>query len=477
MLKKTAAILLASTIICSPVFAAPSSWAKSEVAEAAGKGLVSEKITADYQKPITRGEFCEEAMLLFSRLGGTEKPTDSVAFSDTDDINIKKAAALGIVFGVGDGLFAPEQTITRQEICTMLSRLAEALGKKTDGSDFVNTFADGTEISDWAQNSVKYINMLEVMLGDKNGNIMPQSNTTCEQAILLINRLYKTLAATSAGSFLSMYGLVSSGNTSSNMKNGAFAVKGLDGVLYISDGRGIYSSDENSSLKTVLSSSAKNIFVDSDIIYYINSADGKIRSVSKNGSNDSAVSQNAAEAFTISGNNLYYKDSSSKLIRIDMANGEESEIVSHITSVPVAASFGVYYADESGIYSKNISTGAAECILSGSYSLVISDNGVFYALNSEGKLCSLSTNGEERVITDKPVSDFVICTDIAVFKTSDGIYKADLKGSFEIKLTDDTSAELNSYARNIYLKTTDGRIYLLNTKTLEKIRLNQLTNE
>lgn len=472
MFKKTTVVLLASTIICSPVFAAPSSWAKSEVSEATAKGLVSEKITADYQKPITREEFCEEVMLLFGKLGGTEKPTDGISFSDTDDINIKKAAALGIVMGVGNDAFAPGNSITRQEICTMLLRTADALGKKSGEAEFENTFADSADISDWALKGVKYLNMLEIMLGDENGNIMPQNNTTCEQAILLINRLYKAYAVSSSGNTLSAFGLVSSGNTTSNMKNGAFAVKGLDGVLYISDGTGIYSSDENGTVKPILKTPVKNIFVDSDVIYYISSADGKIHTLSKDGTNEREISKNAADAFTVSGNYLYYRDLSSKLIKTDLTTGAEEEFVSHITSVPIPASFGVYYADETGIYSKNVSTGALECIKGGSYTSVISDNGTFYALNSAGKLCSVSSSGEEKLITDKGVSDFVICSDVAVFKAADGIYKKDLNGKFEIKLTSDISPELNSFGRNIYLKTSVGTIYSVNTKTLEKIKLN-----
>ena len=67
---------------------------------------------------------------------------------------------------------------------------------------------------------------------------------------------------------------------------------------------------------------------------------------------------------------------------------------------------------------------------------------------------------------------FVIGSDVAVFKAADGIYKKDLNGKFEIKLTSDISPELNSFGRNIYLKTSVGTIYSVNTKTLEKIKLN-----
>ena len=52
------------------------------------------------------------------------------------------------------------------------------------------------------------------------------------------------------------------------------------------------------------------------------------------------------------------------------------------------------------------------------------------------------------------------------------IVNVTLNGKFEIKLTSDISPELNSFGRNIYLKTSVGTIYSVNTKTLEKIKLN-----
>jgi len=60
--------------------------------------------------------------------------------------------------------------------------------------DAVNTVAcdypDRADISDWAVESVDFLNENEIMNGDDAGNIMPKANTSREEAILLVYRAY-----------------------------------------------------------------------------------------------------------------------------------------------------------------------------------------------------------------------------------------------------------------------------------------------
>ena len=51
-----------------------------------------------------------------------EKAT--VSFSDTKDEDVLLCASLGVVNGVGNGKFAPQQQLTRQQAASMLHRLA-----------------------------------------------------------------------------------------------------------------------------------------------------------------------------------------------------------------------------------------------------------------------------------------------------------------------------------------------------------------
>lgn len=58
-----------------------------------------------YTQPITRAEFCALAAAAYEKMKG--EVAERVEFTDTDDINVEKMAALGIVSGVGDGRFLP----------------------------------------------------------------------------------------------------------------------------------------------------------------------------------------------------------------------------------------------------------------------------------------------------------------------------------------------------------------------------------
>ena len=50
-----------------------------------------------------------------------------IFFEDTMDRNVLKAAQIGVVQGIGDNLFAPHDLLTREQAATMLTRLASAL--------------------------------------------------------------------------------------------------------------------------------------------------------------------------------------------------------------------------------------------------------------------------------------------------------------------------------------------------------------
>ena len=70
-----------------------SSWAEAELKEAYENGLTYGQIENNYQKPITREEFCVIVVKLYEKLG--ESPVMGTnPFTDTDNAEILKAYAL-----------------------------------------------------------------------------------------------------------------------------------------------------------------------------------------------------------------------------------------------------------------------------------------------------------------------------------------------------------------------------------------------
>ena len=169
-----------------------SRWAVPELKIAYNYGLTYPDIMKNFKKPITREEFCIIVVKLYEKLSNKKAIPGPNPFTDTSNPEIIKAYTLEIVQGVGAGKFAPQQNITRQEICVMifraLSKAKEALDKTIEG-DF--PFDDTRLIAPWALEAMKFAYMHGVMSGVGKGRIDPLSNTTREQGIVLIKRTYE----------------------------------------------------------------------------------------------------------------------------------------------------------------------------------------------------------------------------------------------------------------------------------------------
>ncbi|MBR5642452.1 MAG: S-layer homology domain-containing protein [Firmicutes bacterium] len=157
----------------------PSAWAKDIVERAIEQGLVPENLQGNYTKPITRAEFCALAATLYESRNG--EITERSTFSDTKDVNVEKLASLGVVAGVGNGKFAPDRQITREQAATMLAALAGVLGKPIEESE--PKFADNSDISSWAIPYVGKMQTSGIMNGTGNDRFSPQGSYTREQSI------------------------------------------------------------------------------------------------------------------------------------------------------------------------------------------------------------------------------------------------------------------------------------------------------
>lgn len=189
-----------------------SDWAKPEIQKAAACNLLPYELTDKYQSNITRKEFCN----LIYRLVATEFSPDSdsrmgqwsaidsviyerqltdkvnsVSFSDCEDDKIKFLSGAGIIYGMGAGMFAPDESLTREQASTILYRTAEFLGNKTMPTAIKMVYTDESEISDWAKSSVACMNAMGIMNGVSETEFSPKGNYTVEQAIATMVRLYE----------------------------------------------------------------------------------------------------------------------------------------------------------------------------------------------------------------------------------------------------------------------------------------------
>ena len=90
--------------------------------------LVPQNLQGAYTQPTTRAEFAALAVTLYEAIAGIEIAIDrSIAFTDTTDINMHKAAAIGVVTGVGDNRFAPSGDYTREQSIITILRLFDVM--------------------------------------------------------------------------------------------------------------------------------------------------------------------------------------------------------------------------------------------------------------------------------------------------------------------------------------------------------------
>jgi hypothetical protein len=201
MKKRLVAMLLASLLLFSTLNSVaatastanqPSGWATEQVKEAILLELVPVNLQSNYQNPITRAEFTALAVALYETVMGKEI-TERATFDDTSDSNVQKMGGLGVVSGVGNGYFNPNDTLTREQAAVILAELADSMGRTLPSAS--TTFTDNDKISAWAINAVGQVQAVGIMNGTGNGMFSPKTNYTREQSISTLLRLYELIGA------------------------------------------------------------------------------------------------------------------------------------------------------------------------------------------------------------------------------------------------------------------------------------------
>jgi len=163
-----------------------SEWAKGEIALATASGIMPLKLRDNFQADITREEFCEMVINMLPKdLDGYRK----ASFKDTKNEAVEYAYAIGVVNGVSDKMFEPELNATRQEMAAMLYRAYKLIAPNAVPTTYT-TAPDSSSISAWASESVDFMNEQKIMNGDDLGNLNPLSNTTREEAVLMVYRSF-----------------------------------------------------------------------------------------------------------------------------------------------------------------------------------------------------------------------------------------------------------------------------------------------
>ena len=88
---------------------------------------------------------------------------------------------MGIVGGVGQGRFAPDKVLTREEMAVMMSKFLKVSNKNLNAKGTVTSFNDGSNIESWAKDAVSEMARLGVVSGMGDGNFAPKKPFTRAQ--------------------------------------------------------------------------------------------------------------------------------------------------------------------------------------------------------------------------------------------------------------------------------------------------------
>ena len=173
-----------------PVFNNSSAWSMEELSAAGKNGLIPPSVKADMKKEISREEFTEVIVRLYEKTERVHLVAGKSPFKDTKNESVVIASRLGLVYGVGNGKFAPNAKITREEMATILARFLKSVN--VEGSNAGgNMFADHDKISQYARESVYELQAMGLMSGYENNQFRPKTNASREQGVVLGQRIYE----------------------------------------------------------------------------------------------------------------------------------------------------------------------------------------------------------------------------------------------------------------------------------------------
>ena len=111
---------------------------------------------------------------------------------------VRWAAVEGIVRGYGDGRFAPDDTVSREQMVTVLYRYAKYKGAdvNADGGADISGFADGAAVSRYAGPAMEWAcgnGLVSGVPQDGGAVLAPKDTTTRAQMAVLMMRFYTEL--------------------------------------------------------------------------------------------------------------------------------------------------------------------------------------------------------------------------------------------------------------------------------------------
>lgn len=171
---------------------AADAWYYTAVGEAVGQGLMNG--TDPYAfSPDTAMSRSMMAAVLYG-MAGRPAAAGGSAFSDVPEgawyaDAVQWASGAGIVTGMGDGTFAPDAAVTREQMAVFLYRYAQALEQDvTVDGDPLAGFADADTVSAYAVDALRWAAGMGLINGTDSVTLSPRGGATRAQTAAILIR-------------------------------------------------------------------------------------------------------------------------------------------------------------------------------------------------------------------------------------------------------------------------------------------------
>ena len=177
----------------------PDNWAYEAVEYVNGKGLMSGVGGGSFSpgQPTTRGML---VTILYRMEGEPEyENTGTIRFTDVNDDawyakGVYWAAENGIVKGVGDGRYLPEDPVTREQMAAIFHRYAGYKGYDVTAQGDLSAFTDAASVGDWAREALIWAVDKGLINGMGDGTVNPRGTATRAQTAAILMRFCETVA-------------------------------------------------------------------------------------------------------------------------------------------------------------------------------------------------------------------------------------------------------------------------------------------
>lgn len=145
--------------------------------------LVSVLYRLNEMEPETFGVVCEEPREFSDVEAGTWY-AESVAW----------AGGSGIVSGIGENIFEPDTSITREQLAVILYQYLQRIGMELENNpvDF-NNFADSNTVASWSYDAMQYCVNVGLISGKDHNMLDPQGLLTRAEAASVLSRLIQQI--------------------------------------------------------------------------------------------------------------------------------------------------------------------------------------------------------------------------------------------------------------------------------------------